>query len=424
MRHRGSRVARAGWYGEEGRLRQRWWCYPKSGEPHRFTEPLPRLVTAKKLVHECPTCHTTLEPWEGRPAPRLYGFAVEDVAWALAQVAAGSSYRSVADRVRTRAGRQLERSWTVTTTGKGKNKKTVRHPPPNTHAQVVCDWAEVFAPVLWAAYAPRSWPSAVVLDADPVTYSRRSKGAVTSFTTLAVIGYDDATHRSYVAGVEAVPTYSATAWKRLLSSKPGAPTWVVTDGGKPEIKGVAGAWKRAETWRCEWHLGKNLSDPYPDWLASNRTHPLWAKLAAAQTSPAAWRAYRRALADLHTAGQPGLRGALAAAERLDQLISAQAAARPITDDHLPRSVGAVEDFHRHVSLVLAGRAATMTNKARADALLMLLAMSRNGWVDEKRWTQLLTEHLLDHKTVPDRGRPARLQRSRVDERATPSLPKK
>ncbi|WP_026163805.1 hypothetical protein, partial [Kribbella catacumbae] len=92
--HRGS-VVRAGWYGRAGQRRQRWLCRPDEGEPHRFAEVLPRIV-ASAAEHVCADCATQLEPWEGQPAPRLYGFAARDVAHALALVAGGATYRATA----------------------------------------------------------------------------------------------------------------------------------------------------------------------------------------------------------------------------------------------------------------------------------------------------------------------------------------
>src|SRR6266545_3997486 len=106
--HRGS-VVRAGWYGRAGQRRQRWLCRPVEGEPHRFAEVLPRIV-ASAAEHVCADCATQLEPWEGQPAPRLYGFAARDVAHALALVAGGASYRATAAAVRTAAGRAEHRA--------------------------------------------------------------------------------------------------------------------------------------------------------------------------------------------------------------------------------------------------------------------------------------------------------------------------
>jgi len=51
-------------------------------------------VTVRGRV--CEECTTRLEPWEGQPAPRLYGFTAKQVATALVLVAGGASYRATA----------------------------------------------------------------------------------------------------------------------------------------------------------------------------------------------------------------------------------------------------------------------------------------------------------------------------------------
>ena len=79
---------------------------PADGPAHRFAEVLPRIVSGAE-EHVCLDCATALEPWEGQPAPRLYGFTARDVAAALAMVAGGASYRETAEAIRIRAGRAL-----------------------------------------------------------------------------------------------------------------------------------------------------------------------------------------------------------------------------------------------------------------------------------------------------------------------------
>lgn len=79
------------------------------------------------------------------------------------------------------------------------------------------------------------------------------------------------------------------------------------------------------------------------------------------------------------------------------------------------STGPLEQFFRTLELSLGDRAARLTNKRRADALLKLLAANRNGWVDHDAWTVILREHL-DAR----RGHAAE-PRKHVDSRSAPSL---
>lgn len=283
-RHKNSTVVRAGWYGREGQRRQRWWCQPKTGERHRFTETLPRITAGLGDAHSCVECQTTLQPWEGQPAPRLYGFSARDVAWALTQVAGGASYRGTAAAVRDRAGRPLEKR-----PGTASNGKT-KLPPATQHGQLVSDWVDVFAPVIWSAYAPTTWPDAVLLDEDTFKHRVGDGSSAVAFYVLGAMARDDR-GRSIVAAVEAVPKLSIAAWDRFLRSLDGQPSWVVTDGGGPVLKGASKAWPDARKWRCEWHLKRNLTDSLPSTVQRELTDPLHGKLAYAQLSEENWDAY-------------------------------------------------------------------------------------------------------------------------------------
>lgn len=403
-RHKGSLVVRAGWYGREGQRRQRWWCTPKSGVRHRFTETLPRIVTAVADQHACAHCATKLEPWEGQPAPRLYGFTARHVAKALVHVAGGSSYRSTADHIRTLAGRELSRLPSVNANGD-------HLPPPNQHGQLVSDWVQVFAPVIWAAYAPTTWPERVILDEDQFRFSKfGTPRGQNAFYVLASYGYQG--HgRPLVTSVEAVPRLSAAAWARHLTRLDGTPVRVLTDGGRPVMGGAAKAWPGVEMRRCEYHLGRNLMDVMPERVRENQADELRQATLRAQHSVANWGAY---LALLHARAdvEPGFVGAVHRSTLLDSVIRNQAATRSPVGPH---STGPLETFFRSIELSIGDRAAKMTNKPRADALLQLLTARHNGWVDEDAWMQLIRDHLAARKGH------ATHQRLRTDPISSPSL---
>lgn len=405
-RHRGSRVVRGGWYGAPGRRRQRWWCHPKTGEPHRFTETLPRLVAETSQAHSCPECQTELAPWEGQPAPRLYGFSAKDVAWALTQVAEGASYRGTAAAVRERAGRPLELRTR-------KNAKGTKLAAPNSHGQLVSDWVETFAPVIWAHYAPTTWPRDVMADSfelrRPVPGLPRGASA---FHVLAVAGTDPAVlvGRPYIAAIAAVPRATTLAWSGLMASLDGQPQWLVADGGTPR-KGAEHRWLDVETWRCEWHLHNNLVKALPERVRRDPHDEIQPLLRAAQVSPEHWDAYRNAV--MRRAGQEsGWAAAVKRIDSLDQIIREQSGSRP-TD--LPLATGPLEQFFRTLKPVLMPRAGLMTNKRRADALLLLLAARANKWTDHETWTRVIADDLAARK-----GR-APLQRRHTDPAGKPTL---
>ena len=175
--HDGSKVVRDGKYGKAGHRRQRYRCYPPNGDPwHRFTPTLPRQMTVSGL---CDECERHYGPDEGPCAPRHYDFTIRHAGWALVQVGDGRSYRRVGAEIRRRAGRE----WTREDT-----------PVWSPHPRLLEDWIEVFAPVLWAAFAPMWWPEVVVFDRVPFRLRNREtigKGGPSgvAFNVFAALGY-------------------------------------------------------------------------------------------------------------------------------------------------------------------------------------------------------------------------------------------
>jgi hypothetical protein len=418
--HAGSRVVRAGWYGRPGQRRQRWLCTPAQGAAHRFTEVLPRIVTGS-VAPVCPDCATTLEAWEGQPAPRLYGFTARDVAAALAMVAGGASYRDTAEAIRVRAGRPLSTAPGRTPPrGRGrKQKKGKVVPAANRHPQLVSDWVEVFAPMIWDAYAPAAWPARLAIDESEFRYSRASKArGERAFCVLAAVGYDDS-ERPYVAGIEAVPSATLQAWSRFLGSRESRPEWVVGDGGNP-LRAVAAAWPAGppdegghvpvQTWRCEWHLAHTITQALPNAVRRDRTDPIHQLIPEAVRTIAGWQKAVTTLSR-RTGTDTGCQGAITALLQIRNLVAAQ----ELITIRGPRSTGAVEEFFRQLENTLGDRVSRLTNKTRADALLKLVAARRNGWLDEPAWAELIREHLAtSHGRAPD-------QRRHTDPKNSPSL---
>lgn len=403
--HRNSVVVRAGWYGRPGQQRQRWWCRPVDGRAaHRFAETLPRIVAGGPLEQSCGECTTTLEPWEGQPAPRLYGFTARHVAQALVLVARGESYRRTAATVRSAAGRPLDDTARRTAVGRVLA-------PPHQHGQLVSDWVEVFAPVIWTAYAPTRWPAWVLIDDTSFRVVRpdRPRGE-TAFSVLGAVGYA-AGDRPQLIAIEAVPTVDIASWLGLLRSLKGTPSLVVGDGGLP-LNAAERAWGRRrpppQLRRCQWHLARNLSRSLPAAVQHDRSDEIHRLIAQAQTSVGAWQQLVHEVAGRSSGG--GYLSALKTVTGLDPVVRHQAE-KTLTG---PRSTGPLEQFFAELSTTLGPRAGKMTNKVRADALLKLLAADRNGWTDEHAWAELIRNHLRRQQ-----GRP-RQQREHTDPH-TPSL---
>jgi hypothetical protein len=431
--HERSVVVRAGWYGRQGQRRQRWKCTPVGEQVHRFAEVLPRIVSGS-VDPVCPDCATSLEPWEGQPAPRLYGFTARDVAAALAMVAGGASYRETAEAIRVRAGRPLSTT-PGRTSAKGNGKQAKVVPAANRHPQLVSDWVEVFAPMIWSSYAPSSWPAAVAIDEMEFRHGRPGKPrGDKAFSVLVAVGYDataPSPERPYVAAIQAVPHATLAAWRALLESLEGRPGWVVGDGGHP-LRAAATTWTRTDdptegpdhdlalnlgedpaplvTWRCEWHLARNISGALPAQVVEDRTDRIHRLIGDAVRSTAGWQKLCDELSNRIRA-DGSCRGAMNSLLNIRDVVLAQDG----VDRHGPRSTGAVEEFFRQLDNAIGDRASRLTNKTRTDALLKLIAARRNGWLDETAWAELIREHLARTAgRAPD-------QRRHVDRRSTPSL---
>lgn len=408
--HSASKVVRAGWRIEGQRRnqrRQRWKCTPENGEVHRFVEALPRVVEVSADRHVCNECATELEPWEGQPAPRLYGFTARHIAKALTQVAGGTTYRHASAAIRAEAGRPLALDDGRTSTGR-------RLAAANQHGQLVSDWVDTFAPVIWAAYAPKEWPAHLILDSDELRYASggRPRG-VLAFHVLGALGYD-ARGRRYIARLEAVRRENTQAWEGFLRRLPGTPEVVLTDGG---LAGTAAG----KVWphpgdaapallRCEWHLARNLIESLPEAVQRDQHDPLHGFVRRALDTITDWNAL---VNEVHAhAVSGGYTRALNTLTRLDPVVRQQLAIR---GRNWPRSSGPIEQFFRNLDNTIGDRAARMTNKKRADALLMLLAAHHNGWVDERAWAEHIRGYLGQRRGLaPD-------QRRHTDPASRPSL---
>lgn len=410
-------MVRDGWYGRTGQRRQRWRCTPVVGKPHRFAEMLPRIVSGA-AEHVCPDCATSLEPWEGQPAPRLYGFTARDVAAALAMVAGGASYRQAAEAIRIRTGRALSTE-PGRSPSKAKGKKGKVLQPANRHPQLISDWVEVFAPIIWSSYASTAWPAAVAIDEMEFRFGRAGKPrGDKAFSVLAAMGYDDS-QRPYVAAIEAVARADIQAWETLLGSLQGRPGWVVGDGGHP-LRTAAALWSHIDvnlgedpgfrTWRCEWHLTHNIRQALPKEITGDPTERINELIDPAVRSAAGWQKLCDELTK-RSRHDGTCQGALNVMLNLRPVVLAQDGLEP----HGPRSTGALEEFFRQLENTIGDRASRMTNKTRTDALLRLIAARRNGWLNETAWAELIRDHLARSQgRAPD-------QRRHVDSRSAPSL---
>jgi hypothetical protein len=404
--HAGSRVKLDGSYGRPGHRRQRYKCTPRGGRPHVFTELLPR----EESWHDsCEHCERHVERREGPKAPRHYQFVARGIAEALHAVGAGASYRRASWVARDRARRfrfDFE-------TGELRE---------SDHGQLVADWVELFAPVVFAPKRPGAWPTegSLLLDHLPFrvraldTRGKRVPAGRVAFDVFCAVGYTAGKPRLW--HTEAFPTAHPANWSAFLSSLPGEPKRVVCDAHKGMLWAIQQRWPQVELHQCEWHLEHALDRL----LAKEARKSPSAELAdlrgraeGALTGPSFWRPFVRAAKAVDN-------------ESLDRWIAvngptieAQFARRPPPSRRppdTPLTTSALEQITRPIVTALYPRRYGLKNRERLNRLLMLLQLHVNGDDDVRRYATTIR-----HWLEANGGRPTVRRRAIADPLGSPSL---
>lgn len=124
------------------------------------------------------------------------------------------------------------------------------------HGQLVADWVELFAPVVFEAHRPEALPSAgsLVIDDLPfrVRNPRKPGRAPVAFRVFCAMGYVAGRPRMW--RMEAFTDASAQSWEAFLRSLPGAPKRVVCELHYGQRAALERLWPGTEVYLCEWHL--------------------------------------------------------------------------------------------------------------------------------------------------------------------------
>jgi hypothetical protein len=133
------------------------------------------------------------------------------------------------------------------------------------HGQLVADWVEVFAPVVFEPHRRWTWPTegSVLLDcvgfrAKATRADGRPVTGPVSFNVLAAAGYENGVLRLW--RLQSAPNVLTPDWAAFLSQLDGTPPRMVTDGHSGTINAVNALWPDADDWRSEWHLQAALRD--------------------------------------------------------------------------------------------------------------------------------------------------------------------
>lgn len=405
--HAGSRIKLDGSYGKRGHRRQRYKCSPcGGGKPHVFTELLPR----EESWHDsCEHCERRVDRREGPKAPRHYQFVARGIAEALHAVGAGSSYMRASRVARDRARRFR---FDVDT---GELRESA-------HGQLVADWVELFAPVVFEAHRPLAWPveGSLLLDHLPFrirALDRSGKpipGGRVAFDVFCAVGYRAGTPRLWRA--EAFSTARPANWSAFLGSLAGCPKRLVCDAHTGMRQAIGERWPQAELHQCEWHLQHALERLLAKELRHNPSEELRElrdRAEGALAGPSFWAQFVRV-------------ERIAENESLDRWIAVNGpvieaqfarrlpASRRPTD--MPLTTAALEQITRPIITALHPRRYALKNRERLNRLLMLLQLHVNGQDDVQAYAKAIRLQL-----EANAGRPLHARRAITDPAGSPSL---
>lgn len=404
--HAGSRVKLDGTYGRPGHRRQRYKCAPRSGKPHVFTELLPR----EESWHDsCDQCERHVERREGPKAPRHFQFVARGIAEALQAVGAGATYMRASRVARDRAHRFRFDAET------GELRES-------DHGQLVADWVELFAPVVFAPHAQTAWPAEGSLLLDHLPFRVRALDPKGKPIPAGRVAFDVFCAVGYRAGkpllwrTEAFSTAHPANWSAFLGSLPGEPQRIVCDAHGGMLRAISERWPQAELHQCEWHLQhalERLLAKEARKTPSEELEELRTRAEGALTGPSFWR--------------PFVRAAKAAEnESLDRWIAvngltieAQFARRPPPSRRrgdMPLTTAALEQLTRPISAALYPRRYALKNRERLNRLLLLLQLRVNGGDDVQAYAKAIRARLESNG-----GRPAARRRAIADPAGVPSL---
>jgi hypothetical protein len=404
--HVGARIKLDGTYGMPGHRRQRYKCWPRPGKSHVFTELLPR---EESWHGSCEHCERKVERREGPKAPRHYQFVARGIAEALAAVGSGDSYMQASRVARARARRfRFDRE-----TGELRE---------SAHGQLVADWVELFAPVLFEQQRPGAWPTEGSLLLDHMPFRIRAEdangvgipGGRVAFDVFCAGGYRAGKPRLWHA--EAFSSAHPANWSAFLAALPGEPARVVCDAHRGMTQAIEQRWPEIELHQCEWHLQHALERllakearkaPSPE-LAELRD-----RAEGALAGPYFWRPFARAGRALEN-------------ESLDRWIAvngptieAQFARRPPPSRRppdMPLTTSALEQLTRPLYAALYPRRYALKNRERLNRLLMLMQLHINGEDDVQAYSTTIRTWL-----ESNHGRPQEQRRGITDPTGSPSL---
>jgi hypothetical protein len=377
---------------------------PANGDrPHRFTEVLPR----EEAWHDaCEACERGVQLHEGPHAARRYRFVARGIAEALVAVGAGASYRQAALVARERARRLPADPQSGA-------------PRMTRHGQLVGDWVEVFAPVVFEPHRPVCWPPSGSLLLDDLPFSVRDPATGRfriAFRVFCATGFEDG--RPKLWRLEAFTTKSQADWERFLARLDGAPGRVVCDNDEGLTSAVRARFPDAELYRCEWHLRHAVERLMAKIAKTEREQraaiaELLPRVEAAFTGPSFWEPFVR---DAHAARIPRLSGWLDGTGRIVAEQFRRRGLRSMRPADMPLTTSPMDGLVAPIRDALHPRRYGLKNRERTNRLLMLAQLHANRQDDHIAYTKTIRAWL-----EANGGRPHRPRRVVTDPSDRPSL---
>ena len=405
--HAGSRVKLDGTYGKPGHRRQRYRCLPGGGgKPHVFTELLPR---EESWQSSCEHCERRLERREGPKAPRHYQFVARGIAEALQAVGAGSTYMRASRVTRDRA----RRFRCDTETGELRE---------SDHGQLLADWVEVFAPVVFQPFRPTVWPTQGSLLLDHLPFRVRALDRSGRRIPAGKVAFDVFCGVGFVAGrpklwlTEAFTSANPANWSAFLGSLPGYPERIVCDGHGGMLAAIEARWPKAELHQCEWHLQHALDRLLAKEARSNSDgdlHEVREYAESALVGPSSWHRFVRAA---KVAENESLDRWIAVNQGTIETQFARRALTPHRAPDMPLTTAALDQITRPIVAALYPRRYGLKNRERLNRLLTLLQLHVNGNDDVQAYARAIRLHL-----EANSGRPLAQRRALTDPLNSPSL---
>src|SRR5665811_878664 len=284
----------------------------------------------------------------------------------------------------------------------------------SSHGQLLADWVEVFAPVVFQPFRLTAWPTQGSLLLDHLPFRVRALdpsgresplarwlSMSSAASALSRASPSSGSQRRLQAPI--LPT-GAPSWARC----PAIPERIVCDGHGGMLAAIEARWPQAELHRCEWHLQHALdrllakearNDP------SEELRELRERAEGALVGPPSWHQFVRA-------------ARVAENESLDRWIAvnaatieAQFARRALTPRRpdMPLTTAALEQITRPIVAALYPRRYAFKNRERLNRLLMLLQLYANGNDDVQAYARAIRLHL-----EANGGRPLAQRRAVTD----------